>query len=1259
MKSVRTKILLTSFALLFAVASAPVRHAQGTASRVTGTVTDASGAAVTGATVTLTNEATNVSFTTETTDAGTYTFDSVQVGTYSVAVEQAGFKRFVSTGNAINVNQPATVNAALETGALNEVVQVESTVELVQTSSSGNFGNTVEERPLEALPIVGTRGRNPIGFINFQPGVIGGVGGANAGQGVHVHGARDTAFNFTLDGIDINDTSAPGANFSPLRTNPDSISQFQVVTGNFTADNGVASGAQISLVTRSGTNAFSGNLFEFYQTPRFHANNYANTISGVNRQQFVQNIFGGSIGGPVYLPKFGEGGRRAYSGKDRTFFFFNTQLLRTSESIFVNRTVYTADARAGRFRYATGGLNGNVFAGRPSVDSNGNAIVPVTVFNIANNSNIPLAFDPTTTRLIGLTPLPNNFQVGDGLNTAGFAFVAPQTERQYDITTKIDHKFNDNNTIYVRYGQGSQNTIGDNVNGGLQAFPGLPNLQDTYRSPRNLAANYRATLSQSLVNEFVFGVNRFSYSFENPDPNFASNSNVILNLVTDPLNSTPTVNGARTLTNYQIVDNLSYIRDAHTFKFGTNLRFQNHFDDRTFLAGTTTTGSVLLGTGINPVPASFGTFALPVGAGGIALADRARLNSYINDFFGRVSQITQGFVAVDDTTFGPAGTPFLYTAEYPEYDFYAQDTWKLRPNLTIDYGLRYEIRLSPRAPENTVLRPAFPVRAGEPGTNQIRFEEGKLYDDSYKQFAPTVGVAYDPFGTGKTSIRGNYRLAYDRTATFLFSSSIFQNSPGLTRAVFNTSFGANGGLLRQGLPTLSAADLSPQQFRQPPAFSIGATTVIDPALSYPRTHQYGVSFQREIGFDTVIEVNYVGRQGRKLYGAYDANQVDFRNNGFLEAFNRLRDPATRASVVTDPNFLINRLLLNDSRLQTIPGGARIETGSEFLLNQGVSNVRLTNGAVASNIVDAGGVATAAVLISQGFRRSTSLQNIAQNGFAPTFFQPYPQFAGALNVIDNNDRSRYNALEIQLSRRFRRGVGFQGSYTLAKSEDTRSFDPLFTVAARGAAQAATSTPFDINNRDLNFARSDFDRRHALQGYFTAELPFGNGRRFLSDANGIVDRIVGGFELAGIVRFYSGRPFTVFSGVNTLSNAVQSPASCDGCTPDMGSLFLRNGRNAYFTEEQRAMFYAPAVGEIGNIGRNFFNGPSFFQLDAILRKQIRFDERRNLEIRFEAQNATNTPAFGLPVAVVNDLTFGAVGGSVVNLSRRVQLAAKFNF
>jgi hypothetical protein len=1231
-----------------------IANGQGTTSRVTGTVVDEKGSVVPGATVTLTNEATQASLIAETTSAGTFVFDQVQAGKYTVAVEKQGFKKSVSVGNTANINQPVTVNFTMEVGGLSETVQIVSSAETVQTGSSGNIGNTVEQRTLVTLPIVGNRGRNPLELINFQPGV---VTGANTGGGIHVHGSRDRAFNFTLDGIDINETSAGGSNFTPIRTNPDSLMEFQVVTSNFTADLGRSSGAQVTLVTRSGSNDFHGSLFEFYQTPRFHANEYNNIINRAGRPQFVQHIFGGSIGGPVFLPRFGEGGKTHYNGRNKTFFFTNVQFLRTQQSFFVNRTVYTQQVRNGLYRYVQGGLNRNASQTSPSVDANGNPLPGLTVrsYNVFANPQ-GLGIDPTVALILGFTPLPNNFNVGDGLNTGGFSFVAPQLERQYDFTTKVDHIFNDRHTVYVRWAHGAQNTFGDNANGGLQKFPGIPNFVDTFRLPRNLAVNHRWTITPSVVNEFVAGFNRFTFSFNNPDPR--QNPPVILNIPTDPLNLEEPINNRRTITTWQFVDNLSIVHNAHAFKFGANLRFQKHVDDRSSVASVLTRERIFFQTSINPVPASFGTQNT---AGnlvpGINAADRTRLDSVINDLLGRVGTINQAFVAIDDNTFGPGRTRFNYEAHYPEYDVYGQDTWKIARNLTVDLGLRWEMRMSPRAPENIVLRPEQRLALGEPATNAFKFGEGKLYDDSWFQFAPSVGVAWDPTGNGKTSIRANYRLAYDRTNTFVFSSFIFQSAPGLTRAVTNNTFGQNGGLLRNGVPTLNSNDVTPLQFRQPPAFSTNSLNVVDPELKSPRTHQYSVSFQREVGWKSVLEVNYIGREGRDLYGGYDVNQADIRSNGFLQAFEQLR--------TTGNSPLINQLLAGHSGL-TLVSGVR-ETGSQFLLRQSLAGqVRLPNGTLTSNLVAAGGVAQAAFIIAQstqGAFSGKSGSTLIANGFTPFFFQPYPQFTGAVNVIDNGDRSRYNALEVQLSRRSSKGLAFQVSYTLAKSQDTRSFDPAFTIITRGGAtgQSAGNTPLDINNRDLNYARSDFDRRHALQGYVLYELPFGKGRRWGAGWSRPADFFLGGFNVAAVTRRFSGRPFTVFSGSNTLSQVVFTPASCNDCSPNLGSVTLENGQNVFLTSEQRAKFFVPAAGEPSNVGRNFFTGPSFFNLDMTLSKKFALSETKNLEIRVEAQNVTNTPSFLVPDSnlVLTNGSFGQILGTTASTSRKVQFAAKFNF
>ncbi len=1255
-------VIITLFSLLLSLAI----FAQGTTSRVTGTVTDQSGAAVPGATVTLTNTATTVEFTTTTSGSGVYGFDAVQVSTYTITVQKDGFKKFVSSSNAVSLGQPTTVDAKLEVGAVNDVVQVEASAELVQTNSSGNFGNTVEQRALEALPLVGTRGRNPLNFINYQPGV---VSGANTGGGVHVHGSRDRAFNFTLDGIDINESSAGGSNFTPLRTNPDSLQEFQIVTGNFTAENGRSSGAQVSLTTRSGTNDWHGNLFDFYQTPRFLANEYGSNVNGIPRGQYVQHIFGGSVGGPVFLPRFGEGGPAVYNGKNKTFFFTNLQLLRLYRGLGVTRTVYTQTARQGLFRYVVGGQNAPAGVTGASVDATGAVVSGLNIgtYNIGQRDpacvTTPAAcgLDPSAQALINQMPLPNNFFTGDGLNTAGYNWVAPEREKQYDFTTKVDHNISDRQTIYVRYSQGAQNTIGDTANTGLQIFPNTPTIVDTFRTPKNLAINHRWSPTGNITNEFVFGFNRFAFSFDNGDTAFNTRPPFNFNLIANPFSNTGPVYNARKLRTTQVVDNFSVQSGSHTWRFGANLRFQTHIDDRSGVAGAATSVTVNLSTGVNIVdPAQFGLTTLT----GLNVAnDRPRLQNMVNDLLGRVGSLSQAFVSTG-SQYGAPGTRFLFTAKYPEYDFYGQDSWKVRPNLTIDYGVRWEGKLTPRAGDgNVILRPDQPVRVGEAGRNNVKWVEGELFDSDYNNFAPTIGLAWDPFGTGKTSVRANYRLAYDRMNTFVLSSSIFQSAPGATLAVINQAFGQGGGRLRQGLPVLAPpTGITPEALRQPASYGVGSITLTDPAMRSPKINQWGLSIQRDVGASSVLELSYIGRRGVGLYGGYNANQVnvfatDSRfNQSFLDAFKAVKAalPATGTALPTTfSNPFLNQLMSADSRKGATESGAQ-------------AFARLFESAIRLNSV--AGVASSVASRLQG---TTPTPIHVLGGFSPTFFQAYPQFA-TVNVLDSNDYSTYHAFEAQIKRRFRNGAGYQLSYTFAKSLDTRSYDPAFTTVSTANNQSASSTPFDLRNRRLNYARSDFDRQHSLQANFVYELPFGNGKALLSGANGVVDRIVGGWDVSGVFVLQSGRPFTVYSGSSTLSNVNQSPANCTGCTPDMGKAFFDStGGTIFFFDQntrgtafdaatnKRGIFSVPDAGTLGNTPRNFFTGPQFFQLDMSFAKRIRIVEQQHIQFRADLQNFTNTPSFGFPTATINSTLFGRIRDGVTSSGRRVQFSLRYSF
>ena len=1262
----RTPLGFFILSIMVLVLGTVTAFGQASTSRLNGVVTDSNGGIIAGATVTLTNEGNNISLTTASTSSGQYVFESVQAGTYTVTVEQQGFKKSVSTGNPVNLSQPAVVNISLEPGAVAETVTVVASAEQVQTGSSGNLGSTIEQKTLESLPIVGTRGRNPLDLLNFQPGV---VFGGNTGGAVNVNGSRDRAFNFTLDGIDINESTAGGSNFTPLRPNPDSVQEFQIVTSNFTAELGRSSGAQVTLVTRSGTNDFHGNVFEYYRTPRLDAKSYPVTIAGTAKEQFVQHIFGGSLGGPLFNPGFGKGG--AGWLRDKAFFFTNLQLLRAYDTALVTRTVYTQSARQGIFRYILQGQNAPVGAASPlvaSVDANGNSLfapcpnplpapLPSTLrcvqtYNVATNPS-GIGIDPTIAAIINASPLPNNFTTGDGLNTAGFNFASPQHEKQYDFVSKFDFKLSDNGQIYVRYAQGSQSSLGDSANGGRPIFPGAPNFVDTSRTPKNLAINWRWSPTGTVTNEFIFGVSKYFFTFATPHPD-ANLPFTFLNMATPNTNFTYNARGVRTL---QFIDNLSFVRGPNTFRGGINFRFNRHRDDRSGVAGSAIEPVIALGGN-----GGYGPFLLPSsGATSINTNDLTRLQNTINDELGRINTVSQAFVSDPDNpnAYAPAGTRWLNEANYPELDFYFQDTWRAKSNLIFDMGLRLEAKLHPTVNGRGILVPNQAVKLGAAPSNTIRWVEGDVFQ-SAKVWLPSFGFAWDPFKNGKTSIRGNYRIASDRIATFLFGSSIFQSAPGNTAGASNSAFGQAGGLFRNVQPIIAALapSRSPDALRQPDPFGTGSISVVDPDLQFPQVHEWSFSFQREVKH-TVIEVNYIGKHAAHLLGGYNVNQVNVFagvpgvSENFLQAFNRIRDDIrVNGTTITYNSPLMNLLFTGNAAN-----------------NAGTATFR---SAASTNTISLGNAATAALVVSQrlcasadvtaGICTATGGQLLARTIGNPFLFQPYPQFSGGLNVFDSSDYSNYGGLQFILKRRIYSGLGLQFGYTYSKSKDNRSWDPSLSTVSTGSVQSASSTPFDLRDRHLNYAWSDFDRRHVFQGTYTYELPFGRGKEFLSGPSKIVNHLVGGWLFSGTVIWQSGRPFTVYSGLNTISNVVQSTADCSSCTRDIGNLVQEGtpgARNFWFDAATRALFSAPAPGTIGTTGRNFFIAPVYFQWDASLSKKISISERVKFDLRLDARNVLNHPSFDNPTAVITSSLFGRINDTVTNNARRIQVSGKLSF
>lgn len=1200
---------------------APAVIGQTSTGRIVGTVQDQTGANVLGVNIVALNEDTTVSYNTLSSDSGKYTFEAVSPGFYTITAELTGFKKFSTSKNVVTANDTVTINIPLEAGSISETVQVQGTYERVQTSQSGNIGTIVNERTLETLPI---SGRNPLALIAGQPGVY---SGSNSTGNTHVFGSRDRAFNITLDGVDANETSAGNATFSPIRTNPDSLREYRVITSNPSAEFGRNSGAQIALVTKSGTNEFHGTVFWYHRNRVFNANEWELNRQGVGRRFLLRNQWGGSIGGPVI--------------KNKTFFFFNTQWQRQVQTLEQTSTVYTATARQGLFRFVSGGRNFPFGVAGASVDAQGNPLpgLNIQTYNVVARDPRSLGLDAQVQSIIGLTSLPNRFDVGDGLNTAGFRSLASRTDPQRDFNVRIDHTFSDRNNLFGRYSWGQQDTVGDTTNDGAARYPGLPPIVATFRSPRNLAIGWRSTLTNRTVNELIVGGNRFIFNFAIPTNLDNRTTPIDAILFTDPLSNS--FGNKRTINTFQIVDNLSHTRGAHTLRMGVNGRLQQHYDVRGTIAGIDANPQYLLGGAVDPT-----TFQLPticsttVTTNCINTNDRPRLQGNINDLLGKVDLFRVGLAAMG-TQFAPAGSAFLFDAWYPELDLYFQDDWKIRPNLTLNIGVRWEPKPKPYTRGGSKIRvPNKPVIFGSAPADNITFVEGDLYKSDWNNFGPAIGVAWDPLSDGRTSVRANFRIAFDRISTFLPSSAVFPNTPGTTFPNIIRVGTTADFRLRDGVPSLvPPSTTTPQALATVPYPSFGSQEILDPSFKTPTTYMWSLGVQREIGWKVVGEATYIGRAGRSLIGGYERNQADIFNNGFLQAF--------IAAKAGGESALLNQLTaLHPNRTAT-------ETGAAFLR-------RFFESTVANNNVASLAATLNGVTVTQG-GVTKILPDAA--GLGRFFFTPYPQFAsGAMQIIDSNSFSNYHGGVFQLSRRFERGLEFTVAYTYAKSMDDKSYDPTFTRISSGNTVSAASTPFDAGNRRLNYGPSDFDRTHLFQTSAIFELPFGPGKRYGTNTNGIVSRLIGGWIVTTAVVRQSGVPFTVVSGTNTFSNRNSSRGNYSGNNfhasyqndPAAGQPFL-------FTSAERAQFSLPGPGELGNTSRNQFRLPAQFTMDASIIKRIAITEKKNIEFRAQMFNLTNTTYLGFPSSGLSVLSGSTFSRDLVSDSsaRVIEFAFKFNF
>jgi len=1255
---------MSKFLVLFTLVllACTVAFSQTGTSGISGSVRDGAGAVVPGATVTALNEATGVSQSQATTESGLYAFASLPVGDYTITIEKQGFKKYQKTKNALTVGTPLTVDAVMEVGQVSEVVTVQGGTEQLQTANA-TIGNVVEQKAIEALPL---NGRNPLTLLLLEPGVVQRSFGG-AGSGVHVNGSRDRAYNVTIDGIEANESSVPNPVSNLYRINPDNVQEFKVTTNNATAEEGRNSGASISIATRAGTSEYHGTGFFFLRNDALNSNEWYANAQKTPKPVIRLGQYGFEMGGPIR--------------KNKTFFFGSYQYNRVDFTQPIDQTfgipiVYTAEARAGIFRYFVPDpanplvINGSTITRNSTllVDTNTGALkVPLCATptslrcirtydtRVAGNNTLTKPLDTAVASILSPFPLPNNFASGDGLNTATFLWNPPTAIRGPAYTARIDHNFNQNNSIFARYLWSDYNTLkGDPLNGRPQVYPNNPPQGEVYRRTSNFAVSYRRVLSPRLINEFTAGYGRFSFLFTQGEANPAWPNVPSLDFpsLSEPYINTPRT--ARVVTTPQLLDNLTYIKGAHVFRVGLNFRYYRHVDQRGQPGGINVTPSTTFASG-NRNPFIVGTTTNDgfTPAGGINSTDSTMLGNLITTLYGLPARLSQTFISnLSQDVFLPfkiGDNVTLYAQKHnlDQYNFYFQDEWKVRPNLTLNYGARWEINppgnTSPTSSTyvSTSLITQTPLPAtptvNAPGT--VTFAPSKhWYEGSFNgAIGPRLGLAWSPEfksggilhtifgGNNQSVIRMGYGLAFDTISSFQVTAAAGR-IPGLVQSCTTTypfttiTAGCVNSpdifkTIAGGFPSqLPAPSVKPSTLLTPPQqlrTNAPPITVFAPKMQLPTVHQWNIGFQRELPGGFVMQASYIGRRGEHLFMAYDINQIN------------------SDSIV--PSFLImqqNRAKGCNPSGTGCPAGVTGVTPPLFNLLQ-----------------TAGGLTAAAATTFLNSSNTTGELDINSAGnFARRIedttlglkLRPNQQFA-VITYLDNSGDSNYHAAQFTLRRRFSSGMGVSLAYTFGKSIDNQSVDPVGASSGGGLSTTNSRTPTDIRNFREERGRSDFDRRHVLQAATVWELPVGKGKRFLGSSHGIVNQIFGGWTVNSIYTFQSGEPFAIRSGSFTANGnhegraGVQIPVKAKlqelpGQT-FAGPVLFKPVNALTCGVDLTQAFCIPAPGRDG-AGRNIFTAPSYWNLDLGFIKTFQITERFKLQFRTEMFNALNHVNFDNP-------------------------------
>ncbi|MBL8220104.1 MAG: carboxypeptidase regulatory-like domain-containing protein [Bryobacterales bacterium] len=1179
-------------------------------SQLSGTVTDPSGAIVIGAKLRLESVSKGIVVReTVTEESGRYVFAQILPDRYKITASAAGLQEITVAGVVVQVATPARYDIAFEKAAsVTESVTV--TVESSQVNTvDASLGNALGTKPITQLPLFA---RNVPELLMLQPGV---------NQFGNVNGGKSDQANITLDGIDVNEQMERSYFTSVLRVTLDSVEEFRTTTTNAGAEQGRSSGAQVSLVTKSGTNDTHGSVYWYHRNTVTAANSFFNNANDVDRPVLLINIPGASVGGPIR--------------RNRLFYFFNWEQRNDRSAVNVERTVPSALLREGSVVYRNR-------AGQR---------VTLTPERVRALDPRALGGNRAVLDLLRSFPLPNSDTPGDNLNFFGYRFTAPRELRWNTFISRFDYQLKENHSLFFR-GQLQNDRETDEPQ-----FPGEPPNSIFLRNAKGVAIGYNAVLSPRLVSSFRYGFTRLSReSTGNQNASY-----ITFRGMDDRYGFTTGL--WRKMPLHQFTEDLTWTRGSHAVQFGAIGRLivnQSRSNLRSYHYASTNV-SALRGTGSDILP------------GDVLTADRTAAGDAMAAVLGLVSEVTANWNYSIKGDVLPVGMPIVRDFRNRELELYVQDSWRARKDLTMTLGLRYS--LMPPVHEangqqistNIPLGTWFDTRGALADLGRSQEEAGRIvflakddprsrpiYPFHKANFAPRFAVAYAPGGksrlgkflfgnNGKTAIRAGWGMYYDiigqplaRTfdkSAFGFATTLTNPAGVLTATTaprFTGLYNLPAALLRN-----APAGGFPAQFPDDLDSGFAITNSIDDRLKMPYTMNMNLTLGREFQGGWFIQGSYVGRQSRRSLINRD-----------LAMPTNLRDPASGQSYFEAASQMA--LLVNArTPLAAVP---RVPFFENFY-----SNLRTGNRTASQRVYE-----VAADFPNDFISALALLDEYCDpdcGRLGPNMMMN-PQFS-SLSAWSSIAGGNYHSMQWTVRKRFSAGLTLDFNYTFAKAQDLAS----------DAENSGEFVGFLVNSWDPSQRRgvSDYDQRHIWNMWWVYELPFGKGRKFLGGAGRALDAVAGGWQVGGIWTQSTEFPWSAGNGRNWPTNwqltTYGTPAGAttpSTKTKNAPAVSGPGGPNVWADPARTlAEWQYTLPGQSGSRNTIRVDGLSNVDLNVSKRFQMPYREGHSIQFRWETLNLWNQVRFTEPN--LNRTSSAAWGKYTeqMNDPRQMQFALRYEF